>query len=181
LVPGEGACRGNAEYGTWFRNQDPEPMIAVLESVLEKQKTAMVDAKRRCLEAWKAEFYPEPATVTAEEGDVEQCVNAGILKWTGLLSKNLAKHGLAPGDTMDHWFLANDILGPIGCALCSCYPDCAGCPLKTGSIMEPGRSACSSQREYGSFAGARGGPEHDKAVARMLLVLYKALGKVRAG
>jgi len=69
------------------------------------------------LSSWKKEFYPVPATKS--KSFELQAAEHSLLKWTGLLPKNLKKHEL----TIDFW---GDLQGKTGsfkinastCALC---------------------------------------------------------------
>lgn len=80
------------------------------------------------LETWKAEFYPTPAN----EVPAHDALAHSIQKWTGLLKKNLKKHGVRIG-----W---KELVGPDSslriaagtCALCIHhygFPECRNCPL----------------------------------------------------
>jgi hypothetical protein len=87
------------------------------------------------LHSWKKEFYPKGAHSAEAKADP---IGHSLRKWTGLLPKNLAKHGLKVEnllqlirDDTDHLFR---ITGS-SCALCAVYfkttknDPCQACPL----------------------------------------------------
>lgn len=97
---------------------------------------------------WKKEFYPVPASRVKKDS----AVDASILKWTGCLPKNLAKHGL----TRDESTLYDDDdrdcmeLQDKTCALCkhyyefdedTCALTCPKCPLKLATGGTCGESS----------------------------------------
>lgn len=83
------------------------------------------------LASWKKEFYRVEADAVPEE----KALAHSIRKWTGLLKKNLKKHGLirfhksALVDRRGEYFWAD----ADSCALCAHYifgpPRCGECPL----------------------------------------------------
>lgn len=76
--------------------------------------------------SWKEEFYPVPAG----ECSCDQALEHSILKWTGLLTENLEKHGMVRLDNCveslsgDGWLLIDG----DSCALCKHhYGSIGGC------------------------------------------------------
>jgi hypothetical protein len=87
------------------------------------------------LETWKQEFYPIKAEQAAEKGDVA-AVEHSLVKWKGLRTKNLVKHGLVRGSgTIRERSGCTDVdyefyIDWSSCALCQMHPkQCATCPL----------------------------------------------------
>jgi hypothetical protein len=88
------------------------------------------------LKSWERQYYKKPAC----ECTKEEAVQHSILKWTGLLSSNLKRHGLkrltwkrdgALGSTIEDRHGQRFIVGISTCALCFHYHPycCLGCPL----------------------------------------------------
>jgi hypothetical protein len=73
------------------------------------------------LQTWKDEFYPVPAT---DYGSTRlEAIQHSLRKWTGVLKKNLKKHGVNT---------CHLILSSKTCSLCIMYHErlaCEGCPL----------------------------------------------------
>lgn len=101
------------------------------------------------LASWIEEFYP----VCADECPRDQALEHSILKWTGLLPKNLEKHGVVKQrlyiqDPSGDWLAING----SSCALCeyychtrvSCNEEENPCPI----VVVTGKD-CDSQ--YGKF------------------------------
>lgn len=87
------------------------------------------------LVTWKAEFYPVPASKVKKK----DAVAASLLKWTGMLKKNLDKHSvyMNGGDVVEPLTGATFWNYSETCALCAKYTtiddidqnDCGKCPL----------------------------------------------------
>ncbi len=97
------------------------------------------------LETWKQEFYPIPAE-TFNNGNYsqEEIFEHSIQKWTGLLSENIAKHGVHLDNSyFGSWMVVGDDYDdktgnrvPItseSCSCCAAYytsdSECDNCPL----------------------------------------------------
>lgn len=118
------------------------------------------------LETWIKEFYPVPAQDVSEK----KALNHSIVKWTGLLPKNLRKHGVewaAPRAIRDAVTLDTFDIDVTTCALCVHHcrsfgeMECEGCPLNQYLGMpcdheEPDRlDAELYQRSVGPFGDAK--------------------------
>ena len=125
------------------------------------------------LATWKKEFYPKEI----EKTTVKESVEHSILKWEGMLPKNLKKHnlewdgcnGIVEVDNTENYLICNGDT----CALCYHFYDetnfeeheCEKCPL----FLATGR-AC----------GYHDGNEYDRVVdGDSPLVLINALKKAR--
>lgn len=85
------------------------------------------------MQTWLQEFYPVPACDLINSSPLEQAEHA-LLKWTGVLPENLAKHNIAKyicdnkiGDAAEQFRLITDV-----CVWCLKYyysRRCDGCPL----------------------------------------------------
>jgi len=88
------------------------------------------------LETWRKEFYSIEANAVPEE----KAVKHSLRKWTGLLKKNLKKHGVSPDQIRD-----SIRTGVSSCALCQHFFDlnCVDCPifLESGKRCEDTGSA----------------------------------------
>lgn len=81
--------------------------------------------------SWKKEFYPKDARKVR---GIKAAIDHSVLKWTGLLKKNLAKHKLSTlffGDIRDDDCYTFSV-DSDSCALCSKYynpaQECSNCP-----------------------------------------------------
>lgn len=80
------------------------------------------------IETWKQEFYPVPASEATS--DVHTALDHSIRKWTGLLKKNLKKHGLTASWPRIWEGRKSFPITTDTCALCHLYHDaCDLCPL----------------------------------------------------
>lgn len=85
------------------------------------------------LKSWERQYYKKPAC----ECTKEEAVQHSILKWTGLLSSNLKRHGLKRltctrllGSRVEGKHQHRFTVGISSCALCfHYYPYCPDCPL----------------------------------------------------
>lgn len=80
------------------------------------------------LVTWKEEFYPVSANVVSKEDALDH----SIVKWTGLLKKNLEKHKLTHmSKQIADSECRSMIISSCSCALCVHFEDigCPGCPL----------------------------------------------------
>ena len=134
------------------------------------------------MQSWENEFYPKPPS---DRMSKKAAIKHSIQKWTGLLPKNLKKHGLyldgctlpRVEDCMDESLLING----DSCALCvrfigRKYDDkllgCAACPLAQ-SLGNP-CDKTGRNRPYTRFLS-----NHDPKP--MLRALKVTLKKVEAG
>jgi len=118
------------------------------------------------LKTWKREFYPKTAKQAAR-GSALAAARHSLQKWTGLLAKNLRKHGVESNgsgvwdstNSFDDWcsFDAST------CALCKKFldddapfpvPACATCPL----FETLGGRSCSTYRQPYDVFSATGDP-----------------------
>jgi hypothetical protein len=90
------------------------------------------------MHSWLKEFYPIPAADLKNASDTE-CLKHSILKFTGLLKKELIKHKVflyeGTVSTHENPFPFRFKIDGKSCALCQKYyytkPSCKACPLYT--------------------------------------------------
>lgn len=105
------------------------------------------------IETWKAEFYPVEAS-TLNSAPLIDAIDHCLVKWEGLRSDNVAKHGMASGvrgklydpSTGQQYAPAN---GPH-CALCLRFinDNCAECPIADDMDDEFTEGCNGEYREY---------------------------------
>lgn len=139
------------------------------------------------LDTWKREFYPSPASDfragwRATPPTAVEAAEHSLKKWEGMLSHNLARHGVSHpflGELVeiDNPYKRIAIAGEVGCALCHYYNlSCGRCPLRA---VTP--TACGSTSNYGevcrSFSSYGEGEETDAAIRKLLADLKSATAK----
>jgi hypothetical protein len=130
------------------------------------------------LETWKAEFYPTDATDLANELTCLGAAEHSLRKWTGLLKKNLSKHGMRLNRAS--LLLFEDgvpnlsrltIMGSFSCALCMKHDDqCAKCP-----IVLSGNKECGDKGSAYQGATKKPSKYQERGIKRMIAVLTEAV------
>ena len=149
------------------------------------------------LATWKREFYPKTAKQAAR-GSALAAARHSLQKWTGLLAKNLRKHGVGRGrggvrDTTNSfnfcdWFLFD----ANSCSLCQKFLDvdapflddgtpclalaCATCPL---AETLGGHSCAADDQPYDVFAET-GDPNPMIRALRRTVSMLEAKSRKRA-